>query len=263
VLFIELLLLIILLAIVVFYYYYYFDECSCDLVLLGVDNDVSEGAVVLNAQVILVASVLVQAGHNSEEAILAPWLTPAVSDDPVFNSRADINTPASNAHQMILFWIWVVLLIDATGVGHLQGLSSLNTASNWAVLIDLGHHLSTTTQSTIISDHPTSVVLNGKAVTSLRASTALVEGIALLVNGLVVVASLIRNARVVSVLKDTIGPATMASASTGAVEHVLDREVGTWPRAFLLNVDAISQRARGTMSPAASTVNWDVLVSSS
>lgn len=60
-----------------------------------------------------------------------------------------------------------------------------------------------------------------------------------LVFSLVVVAGLVWDPVFVSVLPNSAVIPSMATAGITAVDHVLDREVGRWPRSFSLNVDAV------------------------
>ena len=53
-------------------------------------------AIVLDGQVVSVATVLVQAGHNSKIALFTPWLSPGVAAYPIFNIGSRINTPSNN-----------------------------------------------------------------------------------------------------------------------------------------------------------------------
>ena len=112
-------------------------------------------AIVLDGQVVSVATILVQAGHNSKIALFAPWLSPGVAGHPVFNVRLWINTPSNNWNNVVnlfnlLFiqinfnnklinnlnnlWISVVFHVNTTSVS-IQIMCGHDTATlNWIKL---------------------------------------------------------------------------------------------------------------------------------
>ena len=71
-----------------------------------------------------------------------------------------------------------------------------------------------------------------------------------LIFSLVVVARLVRNAVSVGVLIDGGVDASLARPSIATVDHMLDRQVRRRPCPAALDVDTISQRARGSHCPA-------------
>lgn len=67
-----------------------------------------------------------------------------------------------------------------------------------------------------------------------------------LVFSLVVIAGLIRDPVFACVLPNAAVIASMATAGVTAVDHVLDREVGRWPRSFPHDVDAVWRDNKNT-----------------
>jgi len=88
----------------------------------------------------------------------------------------------------------------------------------------------------------------------------LVLGVAVLVDGLVVVAGLIGNTRVVGISVHGEIITTIARASVAAVNDVLWAEVSRGPRATAEDVDAISQSRGRAESPAGAAVLRNVLI---
>jgi hypothetical protein len=93
---------------------------------------------------------------------------------------------------------------------------------------------------------------NNESITSMSALA--LARVYLLVDGLVVVARLIRNALALGIHIHACIPSTMTRPSIRAVEDVLYGQVGVWPCSLLKeDVRPVSQCTGGSMSPAAPT----------
>jgi len=100
------------------------------------------GAVLGDAEIVVLLH-----GHL-EETVLAPVGTPGVSADPVL--LAGVGDAPSNYSDLVVdLWEGVVLLVDTSGVG-LELVGSLDTARDWAVLVDLLLHLFGTGESVVV-----------------------------------------------------------------------------------------------------------------
>lgn len=162
-----------------------------------------------------------RSSNDSEETVLSPWLSPAVSDNPV----ADIvfNTPTNNTDDVVDVGLSILdLLLEDTASVFFKLLSGVNTTRNWSTSKDLCLHLSFTLDISVFGHLPSGKVADGSAGTRRSAGVALVLLGALLVLGLVVVASLIRDSDLVGVLVDGIIVTSLAVTSTSAINDVLD-----------------------------------------
>lgn len=65
-----------------------------------------------------------------------------------------------------------------------------------------------------------------------------------LVNCLVVVAGLVRDAMFVGILPHTSMVPSMTGAGLSTVDHMLDRKISRWPHSFPFDVDTIYTRQR-------------------
>lgn len=133
--------------------------------------------------------------------------------------------------------------------------------------VDLCHHLLPPTDGSIIAHFPQGKVLDNVAHSKSGAGATLVEGLAIftetqnnssdsvcvntevwcwvtvqaltLIFSLVVIAGLIWDPVLVCILPNSRVIPSIATSSIATVYHMLDREIGRWPRSFPLNVNTI------------------------
>lgn len=117
--------------------------------------------------------------------------------------------------------------------------------------VESTYHVVATLDGSVLADLPCGVVGDGGAPgRSRNAGVALIHGRALLINGAIVVASLIGDSVALGVSPDGEMITTLAGTGVGTGEDVLDGKVTRWESSVLLYVDAISKSRGGALCPA-------------
>ena len=139
-------------------------------------------------------------------------------------------------------------------------------ASNGSALVDLLHHVLLSPDPAVLGHVVLGVLVLGHGPAVVpdggrggRAVPALVDGVALLVLGLVELAALLGDAKVVDKLVDSLCVSAVAAAGDlgPAVEDDLNGEVDVGPGALSEDLDAVRETAEGAVSPARSAVLRD------
>lgn len=220
-------------------------------------------AVLLNTEVAVSAVGSILSVHdNAEKALLTIRRSPGVANYPVrgVSGVRGVVVESDDGDDVVGQNVAVALRVDSTSVG-LKIVSSHDGTRHRATVEDLRFDLVDTTNLSVLTNHVLLVVGDVVAgiISGVARSTG-VEFVAHLVDGLVVIASLIDKTVGVGILPDTEVITTLAGTSITAVNDLLDRHVSGGEGTLASNVDTISEGRGDTMSPARTAVLGDVLV---
>ena len=112
----------------------------------------------------------------------------------------------------------------------------------------------------VVADPPQLIVVDGMACAVMVAGFTPILGSSVSIHGLIIIARLIGNTMVASILVHHDMPPTAAAAGICAVDDFLNREVGGRPRPLADNIEAVGEGGSGSYSPAGAAVDRDVLV---
>lgn len=209
--------------------------------------------------------------QHLEETVFTPVSTPGVSTDPVF-STIIFDTPTNDRDFVVDIDGVVLFTPDTTSVVLFESVSGHDTATDGAVGIEGLLHVVDTADETVAGDLPMSVGGNGGAeeivVLAFRrrrgnAGLALLLGQAEFQSGVlgdVVLARFFGDTLVITELVDTDGFTTVAITTSLTVDDSLGTEGDLRISVVSQNVDSVSQSRGGSLSPARSAVNGDMLV---
>jgi len=211
--------------------------------------------------VLLDTKVVVGLAHNdSEPASLTPVGSPGVSADPVLLAGLRILTPADNRDDMVDLRV-NVLRVDTTSVLVKVG-SGINTAGDGTTSVDLLLHGGNTRDGTVLRGLVEVKLGDSNTVATVVSGPAsLASGLASeTVDGLIRRAGLIRDTVTLDIRVGLMMRSTITITSVLAVDEMLRSQLNLGPSVLANNGDTIVQSGSSTMSPAASTVHGDVLV---
>jgi len=209
--------------------------------------------------------------QHLEETVFTPVSTPGVSTDPVFGTII-FDTPTNDGDFVVDIDRVVLFAPDTTSVVLFESVSGHDTATDGAVGIEGLLHVVDTADETVARDLPMSVGGNGGAeeivVFAFRrrrrnAGLALLLGQAEFQSGVlgdVVLARFFGDTLVITELVDTDGFTTVAITTSLTVDDSLGTEGDLRISVVSQNVDSVSQSRGGSLSPARSAVNGDMLV---
>ena len=224
----------------------------------------TSSAISLNGEVVRVH-------FNSEESLFSPVSSPWVSTNPIFSVGWFFESPSDDGDFVIDHGPHGFLGVDTTGV-LFEFIGNHKTAGDGSVFEDLSLHL-VGTWKTVVVWNIVLLVVNSPAVSlsvitfSGRGTSAIFTDINGTTGGLVQVfgsvllAWGIRNTSLESIFVNTWWSSTIAWTTSFTVDDSLGVKIdGSWVVIFQKNVESISKRWGGSLSPAWSTIDGDMLV---
>ena len=233
---------------------------------------------VLDAEVVLMHADL-------GKTLVSPVGTPGVAQPPVLGVAVLVKTPTDNAQNVVGHRQKGLLLENLARVGRnrgrgtecLQLIGGINAASQGAACEDLGLQLvgigqllssgvviAAAVGTAVLVDSVLAVRFDGSAVRrSVRAGAAVLAdavGLALAIDGLVVLARLVRDAVLLDVVEHTADVTTFATAASTTVDEHLGSQDSVNALSIVLDLQAVGQTGESAVSPARPTVLRDVLV---
>jgi hypothetical protein len=244
-----------------FYLYVLLDFVVLDLDVVRILLDHSPRTVTLNCQVVAVHL-------DPEETGLAPVSAPTVTTDPELDSV--FLTPTDHGDLVIDHRNKLCFRENASCI-LLKFESSLDTTRNGSSSKDLGLHVVCTRDSAVLSHFPDRITRSSPAVSNISWLLSLgVSAVLTLLNigtaevigvlSQIVLTTFFRNTVVFSVLIDTSRVSSVATSSSLAVDDHLRRKRDIRPSSVSGNVDSVSNRTGGALSPARATVCRDMLI---
>mmetsp|Transcript_4660 Transcript_4660/g.13294 ORF Transcript_4660/g.13294 Transcript_4660/m.13294 type:complete len:204 (-) Transcript_4660:2817-3428(-) len=199
-----------------------------------------------------------------EVAMQSVLTSPTVPDDPILLVRLLVHVPPDNADDMVGLCRRLEFLVDTACVG-IQSLRGVNLATDGTSREHLGlDHLPAAHTPVLRRVH--ALVRLDRLASHHRAwpaRVALVQLVALLVDGLVRIAGLAGNTALLGVRIDEPIPSPEARPSLSTVNYILHAEQ-RWSRKLgrgvVLNRPPVGHGRRGPVRPAASAIHWNVLV---
>mmetsp|Transcript_14246 Transcript_14246/g.26663 ORF Transcript_14246/g.26663 Transcript_14246/m.26663 type:complete len:228 (-) Transcript_14246:57-740(-) len=160
---------------------------------------------------------------------------------------------------MVGYTLASVVHVDTAGV--LLNAVSINVSRHRSTSIDLSHDLVVTLGRAILVNSDKRVIIDLVTVVSAVVTVhAHVDGRALHVLGLVLLASQVGNTVSCHPSIGSIGVTTIAGTSITAVDQSLNGRNDVALLALGLDLETVGNRGEGRMSPAGATVHRDVLV---
>ena len=216
---------------------------------LKINNRNTERAILFNRVVVLT--------HNdSEPTMLTPVSTPRVSTDPVFGTIL-INAPTGNLNLMID--PTRILASEDASVIIKEVLIDVDTTRNRTTSSNFSLHLLHTRDRSVLTDLVALELSDRPAAIGVTVGTKMFRSTIQCLSD-VVLAGGIRNTLLVSPLVDTIRPTTLAGTSTCTVDNSLRREINGREGTISHQIDTIRESRGGTLSPAGTTIDRNVLI---
>ena len=192
--------------------------------------------------------------------MFSPVGSPRVAPDPVVH--AILGAPSVQLDGVVNdLGVAGVVRDDAAGVHRVEQTIRVQIGGDGAAGHDLGTDVVVALHVTEFRESDGGVVSNrGARVGVVVAVHARVDGRALHVDGLVLLASDIRDAVIEHPSVRGVCVATVATASAAAVDQGLDGGDDITLKAFGLNLDAVCDRGHGSVCPTRAAVHRNVLV---
>lgn len=207
---------------------------------------------------------------DSEVTIFSPIGSPWISSDPVFYSILD--SPPNNTNFVGNYWWLIQLLAEDTIFIQIEFLGSLNTTRNRSSAVYFQFHSISSRKSSILTHVPlVNLFSNGVAVigsidgwwSGWNTVHTILDVWAWevgWVSGCVLLTSSFRDSVFIGKLIDINWFSSITWSSSITVYDNLRSESQLWPLVVSLDINSISKSWGGSLSPARSTIYWNVLV---